>query len=127
MSDMGGEESKPRIRVAAAATAYILIGLYFLAFSIPDLNLALISIMGLGSVIAGSGLYMFKRWGFWLASAIFPLLATASISTLIFSLKIPVQDSPLTPIILDASLAIIFVLSIVSFLTIVSVRGSFKP
>jgi hypothetical protein len=124
---MGGEESKPRIRVAAAATAYILIGLYFLVFSIPDFNLALLSIIGLGSVIAGLGLYMFKRWGFWLASAVFPLLATASISTLIFSLKIPVQDSTFTPIILDTSLAIVFILSIVSFLTVISVRNSFKP
>ncbi|MGQ9639211.1 MAG: hypothetical protein ACUVUB_01975 [Candidatus Bathyarchaeia archaeon] len=123
---MGKVDREHHRRVVAAAAAYILVGAYFIAFSIPDLNLLLLLIIGLGSIITGLGLYMFKRWGFWLASALFPLLATASLSTLIFSLKIPVQDSTFTSLILDLSLTVMFILTVASFLTVLSVRDDFK-
>jgi hypothetical protein len=64
-----------------------------------------------------------KRWAFWLAIAVFPLLATFAISTLLFSITIPSEKASLMATLLNASLAALGVLSFFAFLAVLDNRA----
>jgi len=97
-----------------------------LAFTLSDTDLLSLSALAVASVVAGVGLYMLKRWGFWLSIVVFPLLATVSGSTLLFSMSVPVENAGLEATLFDLSLGVILLFSFVSVLIVLDNRSNFK-
>ncbi len=124
---MSGPLAKTRSRSLSFASGfYIAAGLYTLAFaliSITDLwSLVVLSIV---TILAGAGIYFLKRWSFWLAIAVFPLMMTVAASTLAFSIKVPMRDAGLETALLNLSLGSILLLFIVSLAIVLGNRNSF--
>lgn len=125
MLDMSKDLAKTRSRgLLFAAGFYVAAGLYLLAFTLtPNMNLLILPLLGVASVLAGLGLYMLKRWAFWLATAVFPLLATFSLSTLLFSISIPSEKAGLMATLLNTSLAALGALSFFAFFAVLDNRS----
>lgn len=125
MLDMSKDLAKTRSRgLLFAAGFYVAAGLYLLAFTLtPNMNLLMLLLLGVASVLAGLGLYMLKRWAFWLAIAVFPLLATFAISTLLFSMSIPSEEASLMATLLNTSLAALGALSFLAFFAVLDNRA----
>ena len=87
MSNMGETMKTNRgITLLFASCFYIVVGIYLLIFSLGRaVDLWILIILNIASIIAGVGLFMLKRWSFWLAIAVSPLLITVAASTLAFS------------------------------------------
>lgn len=102
-----------------ASCFYIAVGIYLSIFSLERaVDLWTLIILNIASIIAGVGLYMLKRWSFWLAITVSPLLITVAASTLAFSTGIPTTNIAMQGTLFEASLAIIIVLTIISFLIV---------
>ena len=134
MSNMGEiSKTKRGLLLIFASIFYIVAGIYFLIFSLDRaIELWTLAILSIASIIAGIGLYMLKRWSFWLAIAVSPLLITVAASTLAFSIGIPTADAVMQGILFEASLTIIIVLTVISFLIVLANndklrKGSLKP
>ena len=125
MLDMSKDLAKTRSRgLLFAAGFYVAAGLYLLAFALtPNMNLLILSLLGVASVLAGLGLYMLKRWAFWLAIAVFPLLATFALSTLLFSISIPSEKASLMTTLLNTSLAALGGLSFFAIFAVLDNRA----
>jgi hypothetical protein len=125
MSESSGKSrSRPLL---FAAGFYVAVGLYLIAFSLSSsTDLLSLIVLAVASILGGTGLYMLKRWGFWLAIAVFPLLATVAVSTLSFSIGIPSESIGAGAILFDVSLGIVLILSFVSVLIVLDSRSSFK-
>ena len=125
MLDMSKDLAKTRSRgLLFAAGFYVAAGLYLLAFTLtPNMNLLMLLLLGVASVLAGLGLYMLKRWAFWLAIAVFPLLATFALSTLLFSMSIPSEEASLMATLLNTSLAALGALSFLAFFAVLDNRA----
>ena len=122
MSNMS-EIPKPNrgLPLIFASCFYIAVGIYLSIFSLEHaIEFWSLILLNIASIIAGIGLYMLKRWSFWLAIAVSPLLITVSASTLAFSTSIPTADIAMQGSLFEASLAIIIVLTIISFLIVLS-------
>lgn len=122
MSNMS-EIPKPNrgLPLIFASCFYIAVGIYLSIFSLERaIEFWTLILLNIASIIAGIGLYMLKRWSFWLAIAVSPLLITVSASTLAFSTRIPTADIAMQGSLFEASLAIIIVLTIISFLIVLS-------
>ncbi|WP_455278399.1 hypothetical protein [[Eubacterium] cellulosolvens] len=115
-----------------ASCFYIAVGVYLLIFSLERaIELWTLVILNVASIIAGIGIYLLKRWSFWLAIVVSPLLITVAASTLAFSTGIPAADTVMQGILFEASLTIIIVLTVISFLIVLVNndklrKGSFK-
>ena len=120
MSNMGETTKTNRgITLPFASCVYIVIGIYLLIFSIERaFDLWILIILNLASIIAGIGLFMLKRWSFWLALIVSPLLITVAASTLSFSMGIPTTNIPMQGTLFEASLGIIIALTIISLLIV---------
>ena len=125
MLDMSKDLAKTRSRgLLFAAGFYVAAGLYLLAFALtPNMNLLILPLLGVASVLAGLGLYMLKRWAFWLAIAVFPLLATFALSTLLFSISIPSEKASLMATLLNTSLAALGALSFFAIFAVLDNRA----
>ena len=125
MLDMSKDLAKTRSRgLLFAAGFYVAAGSYLLAFTLtPNMNLLMLLLLGVASVLAGLGLYMLKRWAFWLAIAVFPLLATFALSTLLFSISIPSEKASLMATLLNTSLAALGALSFLAFFAVLDNRA----
>jgi len=123
--DMSKDLAKTRSRgLLFAAGFYVAAGVYLLAFALtPNMNLLILPLLGVASVLAGLGVYMLKRWAFWLAIAVFPLLATFALSTLLFSISIPSEKASLMATLLNTSLAALGVLSFFAFFAVLDNRA----
>jgi hypothetical protein len=109
------------ITLLFASCFYIAVGIYLLIFSLGRaVDLWILIVLNIASIIAGIGLFMLKRWSFWLAIAVSPLLITVAASTLAFSTGIPTADIAMQATLFDASLAIIIVLTLFSFLIVLA-------
>jgi len=125
MSESSGK-SRSRYLLFAAGF-YVAVGLYLIAFSLgSSTDLPSLIVLAVASILGGAGLYMLKRWGFWLAIAVFPLLATVAASTLSFSIGIPSESTGARAMLFDVSLGIVLILSFVSVLIVLDNRSSFK-
>lgn len=120
MSNMGETTKTNRgITLLFASCVYIAVGIYLLIFSIGSaVDLWILIILNMASIIAGVGLFMLKRWSFWLAIAVSPLLITVAASTLAFSTDIPTADIAMQGTLFEVSLALIIVLTIMSCLIV---------
>lgn len=125
MLDMSKDLAKTRSRgLLFAGGFYVAAGVYLLAFTLtPNMNLLILPLLGVASVLAGLGLYMLKRWAFWLAIAVFPLLATFALSTLLFSINIPSEEASLMATLLNTSLAALGVLSFFAIFAVLDNRA----
>lgn len=125
MLDMSKDLAKTRSRgLLFAAGFYVAAGVYLLAFALtPNMNLLILPLLGVASVLAGLGVYMLKRWAFWLAIAVFPLLATFALSTLLFSISIPSEKASLMATLLNTSLAALGGLSFFAFFAVLDNRA----
>lgn len=122
MSNMS-EIPKPNrgLPLIFASCFYIAVGIYLSIFLLERaIEFWTLILLNIASIIAGISLYMLKRWSFWLAIAVSPLLITVSASTLTFSTSIPTSDIAMQGSLFEASLAIIIVLTIISFLIVLS-------
>jgi len=126
VSGMSEASTKPSRPLLFAAGFYVAASLYLLAFTLSDTDLLSLSALAVASVVAGVGLYMLKRWGFWLSIVVFPLLATVSGSTLLFSMSVPVENAGLEATLFDLSLGVILLFSFVSVLIVLDNRSNFK-
>ena len=122
MSNMGETTKTNRgITLLFASCFYIVVGIYLLIFSLGRaVDLWILIILNIASIIAGVGLFMLKRWSFWLAIAVSPLLITVAASTLAFSTDIPTADIAMQGTLFDVSLALIITLTIISFLIVLA-------
>ena len=125
---MSESSVKPRsLSLLIAAAYYVVSGIYLLALTLTSgLTLYNLILLSVASVLAGAGLYLLRRWGYWLAIIVFPLMATVAASTLYFSLNVPTKDSALEETLFDFSLAVLLLLSFVSVLIVLDSRSSFK-
>jgi hypothetical membrane protein len=121
VSNMGETTKTNRGKILLFASCfYIVVGIYLLIFSLGrTVDLWILIILNIASIIAGIGLFMLKRWSFWLAIAVSPLLITVAASTLAFSTGIPTVDVAMQET-FEASMAIIIVLTIISFLIVLT-------
>jgi hypothetical protein len=134
VSNMGENTKMNRgITLLFASCVYIAVGVYLLIFSIERaVELWTLVVLNVASIMAGIGLFLLKRWSFWLAIVVSPLLITVAVSTLAFSTGIPAADTVIQGILFEASLAIIIVLTVISFLIVLANndklrKGSLKP
>lgn len=122
MSNMS-EIPKPNrgLPLIFASCFYIAVGIYLSIFLLERaIEFWTLILLNIASIIAGISLYMLKRWSFWLAIAVSPLLITVAASTRTFSTSIPTSDIAMQGSLFEASLAIIIVLTIISFLIVLS-------
>jgi hypothetical protein len=107
------------ITLLFASCFYIAVGIYLSIFSLGRaVDLWILIILNIASIIAGVGLFMLKRWSFWLAIAVSPLLITVAASTLAFSTGIPTADIAMQGTLFEGSMVIIIVLTIMAFLIV---------
>ena len=108
-----------------AAGFYIASGLYLLAFTLTSLkDLWSLTALSIVSILAGVGLYLMRRWSFWLAIILFPLLATVAASTLVFSMSIPSKDGSVATTLFNISLGLLLFFSFVSVIIVGANRNS---
>ena len=120
VSNMGETTKANRgITLLFTIAVYIVAGIFLLVFSIGRAaDLWILVALGIASIIAGIGLFMLKRWSFWLALIVSPLLVTVAASTLAFSMGIPTINIPMQGTVFEFSLAIIIALAVISFLIV---------
>jgi hypothetical protein len=121
------EPSKPRNRsLSFASVFYIIAGLYVLALASTSLaDLWSLIVLSIVTILAGAGIYLLKRWSYWLAIAVFPLVVTVAGSTLSFSTKVPMSDGGPEMMLLNVSLGLVVLLFFVCVAIILGNRGSF--
>ncbi|WP_455369970.1 hypothetical protein [[Eubacterium] cellulosolvens] len=118
-----GETTKTNrgITLFFASCVYIAIGIYLLIFSIEHaVELWSLIILYIASILAGIGLFMLRRWSFWLALIVSPLLITVAASTLSFSMGIPSTNIPIQGTLFEVTLGVIIALAIISFLIVLA-------
>jgi hypothetical protein len=109
------------------AVFYVAAGLYLLALTMESVvELWILGCLSAASIIAGAGLFMLKRWGFWLAVWVFPLLFAVAASTLMLSAGLPVENPGLSELLFEASMAGVAALSFLSVIILIEKRGSFR-
>lgn len=109
-----------------SAIFYIAAGLYLLAFLIYDPTIITSYILGVLCVTSGIGVYMVKRWGLWLSLASFPLIFTAAVSTLNYSIKMVGFTLNPATLLFNISLILYLIFSVLAFLTLLDKRKEFK-
>ncbi|MEM4250969.1 MAG: hypothetical protein QW828_03980, partial [Candidatus Bathyarchaeia archaeon] len=125
---MEREPGRNRIRALLVPSVfYVAAGLYLLALTIGSVaELWILVCLSVASIVAGAGLFMLKRWGFWLAVWVFPLLFVVAASTLTLSAGLPAEDSGLSELLFEASMAGVAALSLLSVIILVEKRSSFR-
>ena len=120
-------KSNRGITLLFASSVYIIVGIYLLIFMMGRaVDLWSLIILNIASIVTGIGLFMLKRWSFWLALIVSPLLITIAASTLSFSMGITTANIPIQGILFEASLGIIIALNVISFLIVLANRDKLR-
>lgn len=119
---------KPRGKALLFAAAfYIVTGLCLLVLTLgANADLWVLSALSIVSILVGAGLFMLKRWGFWLAIAVFPLLIVVAASTLSTSMSLPVENADAVALLFNVSMGIVVLLSFVSVIIVLDNRSRFE-
>jgi len=125
---MDQPSAKPRGKALLFAAAfYIVAGLYLLVLTLgANADLWVLSVLSIASILAGAGLFMLKRWGFWFAIAVFPLLVVVAASTLSTSMSLPVESADAVAVLFNVSMGIVVLLSFVSVIIVLDNRSRFE-
>ena len=128
MQRMEQPPGKPRGKALLFAAAfYIIAGSYLLILTLgANADLWTLSVLSIASVLAGAGLFMLRRWSFWLAIAVFPLLVVVAASTLSTSMSLPVKNADAVALLFNASMGILVLLSFVSVIIVLDNRSRFE-
>lgn len=128
MQNMDKEPGKPRGKALSLAVAfYVIAGLYLLVLTLgANAALWVLSILSIASILAGAGLFMLRRWGFWLAIAVCPLLVVVAASTLSTSVSLPVENADAVALLFNVSMGIVVLLSFVSVIIVLDNRSRFE-
>ncbi len=135
---MSQKETKPDTNREVAATrrpvglsftwiSYSIVGTYYLIYPllVQDVTLIPLYVIGAVSLWGSFGVFKMSRWGLWVGLAVFPAQVIAPSLYLQVVLKSPGLATNYIVIASAASLVLLF-LSVLSFLTILDKRRSFK-
>lgn len=102
-------------------------GTYYLIYPllVQDVTLIPLYVIGALSLVGSFGVFKMSRWGLWVGLAVFPAQVIAPSLYLQVVLKSPGLATNYIVIASAASLVLLF-LSVLSFLTILDKRRSFK-
>jgi len=110
------------------AIFYAVVGVLQLAtVASLDIRMAWIGALAILSLIAAYGLFTVKKWSVWLVISLFFPQVVFGATTLYSSISLYSFPQEVSLLLLDASLVVFIVLSLVSFLYVAVKRKTFEP